>query len=260
MKKIFLILGILILITSFVFLKFNIFSFPSNLVRSVSNNITANLNSISSYANEKISIISNISTISKENELLKKENQDLIYKVNSITEKYKENEIINDSIDFVKNHNYQFAKILTIDKEINNTITINIGEKDGVKVGYPVVFKNGFIIGKIKKVERNTSIVLLTIDKSSEIAATVSGYDHSIGIINGNYGLNFKFNYVSIKEPVKLKDLVVTSGIEDNIPSGLIIGEVSKIDYKPSDFFQNIIVTPVVPFENFRVVSVIMPD
>ncbi len=260
MKKLLLILGIVILIVSFIFLKFNIFSFPSNLIRGFTNNITANLNSISSYLNEKINIVYNVSSISKENEVLKKENQELIYKINSITEKQKENEILNESINFVKNYNYKFAKILTINKETNNTITINIGEKDDIEVGYPVVFKDGFIIGKIKKVERNTSIVLLTIDKSSEIAATISGYDHSVGIINGNYGLNFKFNYVSIKEPVKIKDLVVTSGIENNIPSGLIIGEVSKIDYKSSDFFQNIIVSPVVPFENFRIVSVIIPD
>lgn len=260
MKKIFLILGIIILITSFVFLKFNVFSFPSNFIRNISNNITTNLNSISSYTNEKINIISNISNISKENEILKKENENLIYKINSITEVNKENEIINESINFVKSYNYKFAKILTINKEINNTITINIGKKDGVEVGYPVVFKNGLLIGKIKKVDNNTSTVLLTIDKSSEIAATVSGYDHSIGIINGNYGLNFKFNYVSIKEPIKNDDLIVTSGIENNVPSGLIIGKISKIEYKASDFFQDIIVSPVIPFENFRVVSVIMPN
>ncbi len=260
MKKIFLILGVIILLTSFVFLKFDVFSFPSNFVRSISNNITANLNSISSYSNDKISIISNISNILKENEALKNENEDLIYKINSITEKNKENEIVNESMNFVKNYNYKFAKILTINKEIDNTITINIGKKDGIDVGYPVIFKNGFLIGKIKQVNDNSSVVLLTIDKSSEVAATVSGYDHSIGIINGNYGLNFKLNYVSIKEPIRNDDVVVTSGIENNVPSGLIIGKISKVEYKPSDFFQDVTVSPVIPFENFRVVSVIMPN
>lgn len=260
MKKILLILGIIILIISFIFLKFNFFSFPANLIRGISNNTTSNFNSIASYFNEKINLLSNISNIVKENERLTNENQNLIYKINSITEKNKEAEIINESIDFVKNYNYKFAKVLTINKETDNTITINLGYNDGIKVGYPVVFKNGFLIGKIKQVDANTSVVLLTIDKSSEVAATISGYDHSVGIVSGNYGLNFSFNYVSIKEPIQINDIVVTSGIENNIPSGLIIGSVSKIDYKSADFFQNIIISPVVPFENFRIVSVVMQN
>lgn len=260
MKKIFLILGIVILITSFIFLKFNIFSFPSNFIRALTNGITSNFNIISTYFNEKSQYISNINGIIQENKNLKEENQNLVNNLNAITEVNKENEIVKESINFVKNYNYKFAKVLTIDKENTNTITINIGKNDGVDVGYPVVFKDGFLVGKIKKVDDNSSIVLLSVDKSSEVAGTISGLDHSIGIITGSYGLNFKFNFVSIKESIKNDDIIVTSGIESYIPSGLIIGKVSKIESKPSDFFQNITISPVVPFENFRIVSVIMPS
>lgn len=258
MKKIILIFAIFILIISFIILRFNIFNLPKNIISFFSSNITSNFHNISSYFNEKTFSIKNIKSIISENEKLKKENQDLIIKINDITEKNKELEIVADSLDFIKKYDYKLAKVITINKELNNTITINIGKNEGIEVGYPVVFRDGFIIGKIQKVSDYSSTVLLSIDKNSEIAATISGHDKSLGIINGSYGINFNFNYVSIKENINIDDIVVTSGIESSVPAGLIIGKVSKINNKSSDFFNEIIVTPIIPFENFRIVSVII--
>lgn len=260
MKKTFLISGIIILIIALILLKINILKLPASVVRFFSNNITANFNSISSSLNSKTDAFLNTSKLLEENQKLKEENLNLYNKINELSEKIKEDEILENSKEFIKNYNYKFAKVLTIDKENSNTIIINIGYKDGVDIGYPVVFENGYLIGTIKKVSSNTSIVLLTIDKANEISATVSGYDHNIGISTGNYGLNFKLNYVSVKENININDLIVTSGIENNIPAGLIIGKVSKIESTPSDFFQDITVSPLIPFENFRIVSVILPN
>ncbi len=260
MKKTFLISGVVVLLITLVLLRINVLKLPANATRFFSNNITANFHSFSVFINNKFHFASNISEIIEKNKKLEKENRDLYNKINTLTEKIQENEILDRSMEFVKNYNYKFAKVLTTNRENNNTITINIGSKDGVEVGYPVVFEDGFLVGKIKKVNTNSSIVSLTIDKETEVSATISGYDHNIGIISGNHGLNFKLNYVSIKENIEIGDLVVTSGIENNIPAGLIIGKVSSIDSSPSNFFQDVVVSPIIPFEDFKIVSVIIPE
>lgn len=260
MKKTFLFCGIFLFIVAIVLLKINIIKFPANFVRFFSNNVTSDFYSVSSAINNKFHDFSNVSHIIEENKNLKAENRKLYSEINELTEQIKENEIIERSTDFANKYNSVFAKVLTTNKERDNTIVINVGLRDGVDVSYPVIFEDGFLIGKIKKVSQNSSIVALTTNKETEISATISGFNHNVGIISGNYGLNFKFNYVSIKENIKIDDIVVSSGIDNNVPAGLIIGKVSNIDFNPTDFFQDIVVSPLVPFENFKIVSVIIPE
>lgn len=259
MKKVIIFLLLFIFIISIFLFKLNIFNVPFSFARTITKDIITNFQELSFFINTKKENIINTKKIIEENKRLTEDNTNLTKRLNDLIEKNKNTEIINASINFVSKYNYKFAKVLTIDKQINNTLTISLGKNDGLDIGYPVVFKDGFMIGKVVSVYDNFSIVLLTIDKNSEIAATVSGYEKNIGILKGNNGLDFVLNYVSIKEQIKKDDILITSGIEKNIPAGLILGKISSVNFIPSDFFQKVEVEPIMPFENFRVLSVIMP-
>jgi len=55
-------------------------------------------------------------------------------------------------------------------------------------------------------------------------------------------------------------DLVVTSGLEENIPAGLIIGRISKVATTPEKYWQEALVEPAVDYQTIRLVTIIIPQ
>ena len=67
-----------------------------------------------------------------------------------------------------------------------------------------------------------------------------------------------KMKYVPLNKPVNIGDAVITSGLEENLRRGLIIGQVTEINKKPNAIFQEITVRPLISPENLRVVSILI--
>jgi rod shape-determining protein MreC len=57
---------------------------------------------------------------------------------------------------------------------------------------------------------------------------------------------------------VKKGDLVATSGLGQEFPRGLLIGEVEEIDNSDNTLFQKARVKPLVNFQDLRIVFVIL--
>lgn len=115
-----------------------------------------------------------------------------------------------------------------------NTITIDKGKKDGIKVNMAVVTRNG-LIGKISKVSDNSSEVkLITSDdvnfkisvaiKTNEIDnyAILNGYNKKTNLIKAT-GIDKTTN-------INIGDTVLTSGLGEFFPAGIYIGTVEKIE------------------------------
>ena len=107
-----------------------------------------------------------------------------------------------------------------------NELTINKGANDGLKKNMIVVTNEG-VVGKIKDVNENTSKVkLLTSD--SDIM--------QVRINNKNMIMKSKNNKLIIKankeDKIKIGDKVITSGLLDKTPQGVLIGIVDNINYE----------------------------
>jgi rod shape-determining protein MreC len=140
-------------------------------------------------------------------------------------------------------------------------LILNAGSQAGVKVGLPVISDDGFFVGKIWQVKNNSSIVLLINDPQSQVAAMVQNQDNTFGVVIGEHGLSLKMELIPKNEPVKIGDLVVTSGFESNIIRGLVIGRVSRLVNEPTSFFQTVQVQPLVKLDNLTVFSILInPD
>jgi rod shape-determining protein MreC len=59
---------------------------------------------------------------------------------------------------------------------------------------------------------------------------------------------------------ISVDDLVATSGLEPDIPAGLIIGQVSKVDKAQEKFWQEAMIEPAVEYHTIRLVTVILPQ
>lgn len=138
-----------------------------------------------------------------------------------------------------------------------NTVIIDRGEADGVVNQAPVIAGDGLLIGKIAKVNPHTSVVRLINDPQSKIAATVLNKDKSIGLIEGGFGISVTLTTVLQTDTLASGDLVVTSGLEELVPRGLLIGtvvSVEKENYRP---FQEATITPAAPLGRLTMVGVL---
>ena len=138
----------------------------------------------------------------------------------------------------------------------DKTLVVDAGEPDGIKVGQPVVAGDGILVGKVVKVNEEISIVRLINDSQSKIAAAVLNTDQSLGIVEGGYGLSLRLKLVPRNEKLTVGDQVVTSGLEDNIPKGLLIGTIAVVENEAFQPFQQAVLTPATDLEKLTFVSV----
>ncbi len=137
------------------------------------------------------------------------------------------------------------------------TLVINQGTEAGIQVDQPVVVGNGILIGKVIKAETTIAMVRLINDSRSKIGATVLNEERSQGVVEGGYGISLRMQFIPRNETVHIGDQIVTSGLEDKIPRGLLIGTVSVIENEAYQPFQQAILTPVVNLTKLTLVSVL---
>ncbi len=206
------------------------------------NNIYNNLLSKVSHKNTKIVYDS---TLKEENKKLKEEIKEL-KEYNNIS--FDKDKRINSKI---INRNYSLYY---------SYITINKGKKDNIKKNMAVINEKG-LVGLIDKVYNHESTINLITNKNLEISAKFTYNDSEYyGIIN-KYDYENNCLYLSnvigdFKDGISNID-VVTSGLNTNVKSNIIIG---KIISKKSDEFNlsnTFLLKPAININNINYVSVV---
>ncbi|PIZ95696.1 MAG: rod shape-determining protein MreC [Candidatus Magasanikbacteria bacterium CG_4_10_14_0_2_um_filter_33_14] len=188
----------------------------------------------------------------------KKENEVLKTQVQLLSE---DNEELKKQLNFFVNKNFQHIGAKVLSRTVNplgTTIVIDKGSKENIMIDNPVVVNEGILIGKIIKVEENRSVVRLINDNSSAIGATVLNIDRSIGLVEGGYGLGVRMNYIPQNEIVTPGDTVITSGLTEGLPKGLVIGKIELVDKQPHEPFQQAVITPATDLTYINFVSIII--
>lgn len=115
-----------------------------------------------------------------------------------------------------------------------NTLVINQGAKDGIKNNMAVMTSEG-LVGRISKVNQFSSQVDLisTNTRANRLSVNIQHEDENVfGLIDHYDSKNEELIITDInnKDSVKKGDKVVTSGLADQLPSSIYIGEVSKVE------------------------------
>jgi rod shape-determining protein MreC len=164
------------------------------------------------------------------------------------------------------NYTYRIAEVVTVNSDPNNnTISINLGEKDGIKVNMAVMSIEG-LVGRVTQVSGFYSNVQLltsindTDNNSKAIAATVKdGESESFGMIESfdpKTGY-LVMNKVDQSDPIKEGDVIVTSGLGQVFPGGIEVGTVASIGPGEFGITQTVMVKPKASFRHIREVFVV---
>lgn len=139
-----------------------------------------------------------------------------------------------------KNIDKLFAKVITQGQDpLDKTIIVDVGEKQGAKVGQPAV-SEGFLVGRIITVRQNSSIVRLINSKDSKIQAWIAG-NREKGLLIGDGNVIY-LTEINQGVAAGADDMVETSGLGGSLPQGIIIGKIERTQSQPSDLSQKFII------------------
>ncbi|MGZ9585133.1 rod shape-determining protein MreC [Paenibacillus marinisediminis] len=165
-------------------------------------------------------------------------------------------------------YDYRIAQVTSINvaDPFNQTININLGEKDGIKEGMPVIAVDG-VVGVIGRVyEFSSTVQLLTNmdDKdpnSRAISATVLGKENqSFGMIESYDQSTGTFTMTRIAEsdPLKEGDTIVSSGLGGTFPRGLVIGTVDSRQVGDFGLTHTAQIKPAATYQDWRELFVVV--
>jgi rod shape-determining protein MreC len=146
------------------------------------------------------------------------------------------------------------------------SVTINKGSSDGVKVDDPVVNGQG-LVGKVKAVSNGNAVVMLLTDQDFGVSALASqrGEPGSITAVPGTNN-DLLFDLVDNSEKLRKGDLIVTAGTSSQrwpslYPRSILIGTVKRIQNGDGDLDTRIHVAPAADLLHMDIVQVLTkPD
>jgi rod shape-determining protein MreC len=199
--------------------------------------------------------------LKKENALQKSEINQLVYENSQLKALQQENEKLRQLLNFTKDKDFDYlvAKVVGRDIVRANTLIINKGKVDGVREGYPVAVDKGVIIGKIIDLKDNTATALLLTDQLSQLSVSTEDTNKSIGLARGEFGLSIKVELIPQDFNLQEGDLIITSGLEKEIPRGLIIGKVNRVISHENELFKSATINPLTDYGEITILSVIIP-
>jgi rod shape-determining protein MreC len=138
--------------------------------------------------------------------------------------------------------------------ELSRSVYIDKGESDGIKPDMAVITAEG-IVGKVLRVYRSTSQVLLIDDQTSGVGAILDK-TRLQGILRGTPAGEVVLEKVMSDEAVPPGEMVLTSGGDGIFPKGLLVGRVTKVA-PGNELFLNIRVRPAADLSRLEEVLVV---
>ncbi len=171
----------------------------------------------------------------RENEALRAEldgYKNLVYDAELIEE---ENEFLNSFLGIKEEHvDFLFEDATVIGRESTNyrtVYTLSKGTFHGIEVNMPIITEEG-LIGHITEVGATWSKAVLITETASAVGAYIerSGV---LGVVEGTYELRTegacRMVYIEPDSDIRVGDKVLSSGIGEVYPRGIVIGKVTEI-------------------------------
>lgn len=205
------------------------------------------------------SIIINLKNLAYENQILNRQVEKLVAEVANLEKAKEENRFLRQGLGFQRESDFMLipAEIIAWDFfNLDRGITLNRGEKQGVKEGDPVVVSGNILVGVVSQAFANTSQMNL-LSFSGVVVNAEAFPGGGKGIVRGEHGLGITFDLVSQTEVIKSGDRILTSGLGGQFPKNLLIGEIGNIRSSESELFQKASIIPATNLRNLRFVFVI---
>jgi rod shape-determining protein MreC len=204
------------------------------------------------------STIYRLSKITDENAGLESKVAKLEQELVDYEKEKKENETLRKELGFLQGSKLFLTACSVISQNIfgsSEMMIINCGKDQEVSEGQAVV-SGGYMAGKVIYAGKDSSTVLLAVGSQFSIDAKVakSGTD---AIAKGSFGSGMVLDQLPQNTNFEKGSLVVTGGINEQIPKNILIGEVGEEISNPNDLFKKTTLLSPVDFNNLEFVFVV---
>ena len=123
----------------------------------------------------------------------------------------------------------QLARVIGVDLgAYRYQLTLNVGARDGVKPGQPVIDAHG-VMGQVKSVLPTTSTVMLITDPSHAIPVVIERTGLRTVAYGSREGDQLSLPNIPLAANVKKGDKLLTSGLGGRFPPGFPVGEIGSV-------------------------------
>jgi len=140
----------------------------------------------------------------------------------------------------------------------SDTLMVNKGRFDGVRLNRGVVTPRG-VVGKVIKTFPHHAHVLLMTDPKNAISAIVQRTREE-GMVHGMGRGKAELKYLPPVANVVIGDVLITSGLDGSFAKGLQIGRIQEVHVPPDDFFIRATVQSEISFSKLEEVLILMPS
>jgi rod shape-determining protein MreC len=171
-----------------------------------------------------------------------------------------ENENLRSLLELKQAQDYELvtANIISHDALNKNLLIIDVGLERNIESGQAVVANEGIIIGKVIEVMDNAAVVRVLTDNLSKLAVSVGDQQAVAGLLEGSLGLSMSLQYIPQEIEIKKSDLVVTSHLNEQIPGGLVVGQVEEVEFSEGELFKQASVSPLINYQTLSLLAVII--
>jgi rod shape-determining protein MreC len=197
-------------------------------------------------------------SLKRENDLLRGMNLRLSDEVNRLREARLENIRLRQMLELKQRPSPRFITANVIGKNLQllrNTITIDVGARDGVAPQMPVVTEAG-LAGKVISTGAHYAIAQLLLNRDVRVSAKIQR-NRVDGIVRWESGRTLGLFNIAKTLDVQPGDVVITSEYSGIFPAGIRIGVVESTRNISGSLFQYVAVIPAVDFQRLEQVAVI---
>ncbi len=199
--------------------------------------------------------ILNAENLAEENEGLKTENQKLLAEIMSLQDSQRKNQALAEILasNQQKDFNMVQAGVVGLESE-QDIILIDKGLDSKISENMPVINQQKVLFGKIHRVYKNFSEVMLISNKNCALDVKIKQDDITnpaiSGIVKGRGGLDVYLDLVPFENAIKEGDILLTSALDGVFPKDLLVGKITRKNENDQKPFQQAEVEPFFTLKN----------
>ena len=192
-----------------------------------------------------------LDTLKKENELLK-------WKLNQSLELTVENQRLQGLLAFKQKSPFKVIAARVIGRSADNWgsgLIIDKGRFSGIRSGQVVINLSG-LIGRVTEVSASISKITLINDQNMSISA-IAQRSRQEGLVSGTLGGSLLMHYLPKDADIEINDNIITSGLTEIFPKGLVIGTVTDTGEEFSGLSRYAVIKPAANLSGIEEVLIV---
>lgn len=210
---------------------------------------------VGSGLNELVTGWADVNRLRAENAALRQTVDGLLQETVSLRAAELENRELREQLRYSRENpgqNYIPAEVIAFDSSnLVGMVVLNRGTEDGIVDGMTVRSTAG-LVGRVVSRTAVTSTVHMIVDPSSSVIGVIQGRPGATGTLKGRPDGRLVMQHIPQAEPVKVNDVVVSSGLGGAFPANVPIGRIVQLETRDVDMFQQAVIEPFVDFRKLR--------